>query len=421
MTMSRVVLCALSLVGQAARFKRGQQQAASVTVQGVKVHNYKENNKEWVVFFKPTAHDSDIQGFCQGKCEFQGHPDKKGLAFAKFHGSEEELEGMLVGQSDVDMIESDEVDYMIPEIESFQTRASASWGLDRIGVSSRATTGKGVHIYVQDTGIRTTHIDFGGRAVGAFDASVSGGQVCGEAACAVDRQGHGSHCAGTAAGTTFGVAPDALLYAVKTLSDQGSGQRSWQYEGIDWVATEGNKPCVLSMSLGGQGKDAGYDAAFESAINAGVVAVVAAGNSNSDTCGFSPAFSKGAITVGATDSNNKRSSFSNFGVCNDIMAPGSAITSAHAADDTNSWTISGTSMACPHVSGAAALLLEADPTLGKDAILKKLKADGLPNYIEGVNANDPIHFLFVGTEGRPDYEPKPPAPPAPACRRRWFC
>merc|ERR1719150_1791356 len=338
------------------------------------------------------------------------------MAFASIHGSEEELESMLAGQPFLDHIEVDDMAYMIPEIESFETRALASWGLDRIGASTRATTGKGVNVYVQDTGIRTTHTDFGGRASSALDMSVDNGKECnGAAGCAGDAQGHGSHCAGSAAGTRYGVAPDAKIYAVKTLSDQGSGARSWQYSGIDWVATKGKLPAVLSMSLGGNGKDAGYDAAFAAAIDAGVVA---AGNSNSDTCGFSPAFSKNAITVGATDSNNARAYYSNYGGCNDIMAPGSAIVSVNNAGDSGSRALSGTSMACPHVSGAAALLLETDSSLGKDAILKKLKAAALPNYISGINVNDPIYFLWVGTSGKPDYDPIAPAPPAPApaCR-----
>merc|ERR1719150_28560 len=124
------------------------------------------------------------------------------MAFASIHGSEEELESMLAGQPFLDHIEVDDMAYMIPEIESYETRALASWGLDRIGASTRATTGKGVNVYVQDTGIRTTHTDFGGRASSALDMSVDNGKECnGAAGCAGDAQGHGSHCAGTAAGT----------------------------------------------------------------------------------------------------------------------------------------------------------------------------------------------------------------------------
>jgi len=424
MALSRALFCALSLVSQSARFKRDRQLAATVSFNGVEVHNYRENNKEWVVFFKAKTSESSIKAFCGGKCDFQGHPDKKGVAFAKFHGGEEELVEVLKGQSDVKMIETDDLVYAIPEIESFETTSMASWGLERIGAGNRAFTGKGVHIYVQDTGIRSTHGDFGGRASGAFDMTTGGaGLECeeGSVTCALDAQGHGSHCAGTAAGTTFGVAPDAKVYAVKTLSDEGSGQRSWQYEGIDWVATNGHSPAVLSMSLGGNGKDTGYDDAFEATTEAGVVVVVAAGNSNADTCGFSPAFASAAITVGATDSNNERAYYSNYGTCNDIMAPGSAIVSAINTADTGSVALSGTSMACPHVAGAAALLLEQDGSRNREQVLQVLKEKALQNFISYQMSDDPNYFLWVSSEAAVSPPDQPPtATPAP-CRRRYFC
>merc|ERR1712238_472436 len=145
------------------------------------------------------------------------------------------------------------------------------------------------------------------------------------------------------------------------LSDRGSGARSWQMAAIDWVTVNGVKPSIISMSLGGSGADPFYTKAIGAATAAGITVVVAAGNSNADACNFSPAFAADAITVGATTSTNARASYSNYGNCNNIMAPGSAITSAWDDSDSATKSISGTSMACPHVSGAAALLLEADP------------------------------------------------------------
>jgi len=298
--------------------------------------------------------------------------------------------------------------------------SAASWGLERVGVFDRQYTGKGVHIYVQDTGIRVTHNDFGGRAIPTFDMTSGSGVECnGDRNCAKDAQGHGTHCAGTAGGRTFGVASDATLHAVKTLSDSGSGARAWQYAAMDWVTTDGLRPAVLSMSLGGQGADPGYNSVIDAATSSGVTVVVAAGNSNSDSCGFSPAFAEKAITVGATDSNNFRASYSNYGRCNNIMAPGSDIVSASSSSDSGSRSLSGTSMACPHVSGGAALLLEGNPSLNSAQILSSMLSTARMNLISGLKSGDPKEFLWVGESAAPPSPPLSPSPPSsPATRRR---
>merc|ERR1719238_1777912 len=167
----------------------------------------------------------------------------------------------------------------------------------------------------------------------------------GDLGCASDGQGHGTHCAGTAAGENYGVAPSAQVKSVKVLGDNGSGSWSWSYEALDWLATGSVRPAVASMSLGGSGVIAAMGDAVDAAVSAGVTVVVAAGNSNSDACNFSPAYVPNAVTVGSTDSTDTRSSFSNYGTCVDIWAPGSAVLSAGVDDDAASRTMSGTSMA----------------------------------------------------------------------------
>jgi len=176
---------------------------------------------------------------------------------------------------------------------------------------------------------------------------------------------------------------------------------------MDWVATSGERPAVLSMSLGGSGADPGYTSVINVATGAGVTVVVAAGNSNADACNFSPAFSAKAITVGATTRSNTRASYSNFGTCVDIMAPGSDIVSASSGSDSGSKTLSGTSMACPHVSGGAALLLAANPSLKYNEILDSMLESSRKGLISGLMPDDPDEFLWVS-------DSPAPAPPPPA-------
>merc|ERR1719469_1604963 len=180
------------------------------------------------------------------------------------------------------------MDSMIPEIEGEMGAAadsSISWGLDAVGAPGRASTGRGVHIYVQDTGVNKDHVDFGGRVIPTLDlTNKRDSDVCAtspDARCSADGRGHGTHCAGTAAGSTLGVAPEATIHAVKTLSDQGEGPRSWQTLAISWVVENGEMPAVISMSLGGRGKSQMYARTIGAAVDAGVVVVVAAGNFNS--------------------------------------------------------------------------------------------------------------------------------------------
>jgi subtilisin family serine protease len=389
-------LACLVSIADGARVSSKRQ--ASMSVAGVTMENYREDAEDFTVVFKEGTSDADLEEMCKGGCSLTGHPSEGGTAFVKVHGWKQMEELVIKNAGNIDILQPDALDYEIPEIESSDVNAAvASWGLERVGVPEASRTGKGVHIYVQDTGIRWTHQDFGGRASPAFDMTKNREWECtGDDECGADIRGHGTHCAGSAGGKTYGVAPDALLYAIKTLSNTGSGQRSWQYAGVDWVTTKGARPAVLSMSLGGSGTDRTYTRIINQATNAGVVVVVAAGNSNANACFFSPAFVESAITVGATGSDNARARYSNFGACSNIMAPGSAIVSAGVASDDASRVLSGTSMACPHVSGGAALMLQQNPSWQTPQVLARLLSTAKTGMISDLEEEDPDEFLWVG-------------------------
>lgn len=401
--------------------------------------------EEWIVMMKPGTTDAQIDSLCKSTkkgCKIAGHPDKGGVPFFDMHGTERDLEAVIESSNGaVKVVEPSQILHMIPELDP-QPANSASWGLDRVGARGRG--GAGVGIYILDTGVRTTHRDFGGRASPDVDFSSGSAVPCnGDLECAADRQGHGTHCAGTAAGKTFGVASEANVYGVKVLGDDGAGSLGAIIGSIDYLATSPNRPAVGSMSLGGQcplGLCSIYSAlkdAVDNAVANGVTVVVAGGNSNADACGFMPAYVPSAITVGSSDSEDARSYFSNYGSCTNIWAPGSNITSATHEDDTGSKTFSGTSMACPHVSGAAALVLEVDPSKKASAVLRELLDHALRDVLTDLKAGDTNALLYVGEFGAvPTPPPTPPAPtpptpptpaptprptPAPTPQCPWFC
>jgi hypothetical protein len=280
-----------------------------------------------------------------------------------------------------------------------------SWGLDRIDQRNLPldnsytypTLASDVHAYVIDTGIRLTHTDFGGRAVGGVDEVTMGGT-------ADDCNGHGTHVAGTIGGASYGVAKGVTLVAVRVLDCAGSGTTAGVVAGVDWVTANAIKPAVANMSLGGP-PDPTLDSAVANSIASGVTYGVAAGNSNSDACGQSPGRVSTAITVAATDNNDNRASFSSFGPCVRVFAPGVNITSAWNTNDTATNTISGTSMATPHVVGAAALILAANPNWTPDQVRSKIVGNATPDKVVGPGSGSPNLLLYTGTA---------PLPPPPA-------
>jgi subtilisin family serine protease len=279
------------------------------------------------------------------------------------------------------------------------TQSNPTWGLDRIDQRALplsksytyGSTGAGVHAYIIDTGIRTSHNEFGGRAMGGYTSINDGNGTD-------DCDGHGTHVAGTVGGATYGVAKSVSLVAVRVLDCGGSGSWSGVIAGMDWVTANHVKPAVANMSLGG-GASASVDQAAANMIAAGVATAIAAGNGNrggrqQDACGYSPARVASAMTIGATTQSDAKTSWSNYGACVDWFAPGYQITSAGITSNTATATMSGTSMASPHVAGVAALYLQGNPGASSQQVRDALYAATTKGIVTSSStANN--HLLFT--------------------------
>ncbi len=303
------------------------------------------------------------------------------------------------------------VEYVEPDGIARKTQQSnpPSWGLDRIdqrALPLNATynyqnNGAGVRVYIIDTGIRFDHQEYNGRAFSGYD-------FVDNDANAYDCDGHGTHVAGTVGGNTVGVAKGATLIAVRVLDCNGSGSWGGVIAGIDWVTANHIKPAVANMSLGG-GYYAPINTAVANSVAAGVVYAVSAGNSNANACNYSPASTPSALTVGASTSGDVRSSFSNFGTCVDIFAPGSSIYSSTMTSTNTYASWNGTSMASPHVAGVAALFLSANPNATPTQVETAIKSNATLNVLSSVGTGSPNSLLYSLIAG-----PVAPPPTAPS-------
>ncbi|NYI76164.1 S8 family peptidase [Nocardioides panzhihuensis] len=303
---------------------------------------------------------------------------------------------------DVDYIEANQ------KVSASGDQANPTWGLNRIDQRNLPLnsnyhydyTGSGVKAYILDTGIRSGHADFGGRVTSGYTAIGSSTE---------DENGHGTHVAGTVGGSTYGVAKGVTLVPVRVLDASGSGTTAGVIAGVNWVTSNHTSgPAVANMSLGG-GASTTLDSAVSNSIADGVTYAVAAGNdSGANACNGSPARVGAALTVGSTTNTDARSSFSNIGSCLDLFAPGSSITSAWHTSNTATNTISGTSMATPHVAGVAALYLQANPSASASSVASAVVSNATTGVVTSPGTGSPNRLLYSLWSGGTDPTDPPP-------------
>ena len=366
----------------------------------------KRINNQYIVVLKDDVADVDAEALRLsrdfGGDRNNGHTYHKAIKGFSVKMSEQQAL-RLANDPRVEFVEEDGT------VSIDTTQTGATWGLDRIdqrdlpldGNYTYNATGSGVKAYIIDTGIRATHTQLAGRVISGFTAINDGLGTN-------DGNGHGTHVSGTVGGSTYGVAKNVTLVAVRVLDSSGSGTNSGVISGVDFVTSDhqAGQPAVANMSLGG-GLSSALDTAVANSIADGVTYSIAAGNSNVDACTTSPADVASAITVGATTITDARASFSNFGTCVDIFAPGNNITSSWNTSDTATNTISGTSMATPHVTGVAALFLETNPSASPATVAAAIVNGATLNHVTSPGTGSPNRLLFSLLTGAPPPTPTP--------------
>ncbi|CAK0880040.1 unnamed protein product [Prorocentrum cordatum] len=405
--------------------------------------------RQWSIVLADDATDEEMRRMSREFSNGQrSHPGRGEVPFVAGSATETALNALLVKYTGrVRFVQEDQFLKRVPDMKPFEAdelplqRQTYPWGIQYVEADVVRGRGAGVHVYVLDTGIRITHNEFGGRAFAGVDVAASGAYpgyvtLCSplSTTCAADAQGHGTHCAGTVGASTYGVADGATIWAMKVLDDEGSGWSTWSILAEQWILSSGNRPAVVSMSLGGAGTSLSEQASIDALVADGVTVVVAAGNSNQDACGFNPAGVPSAITVaafgGSWGDSWDRSSYSNWGSCVDVYAPGTRVLSAGPLSDTHSWYATGTSMACPHVSGLAARMYEAHPTAGSMTAAERwdlLTAKTCVGCItDGATSSPTVNLVILAPTAAPPASPTasptpataptvPPPTPAPVC------
>ena len=348
----------------------------------------------YIVVFREGAdvnhESSQIATKLGGKVRYTYHSALRGMAIEL----PDAAAAALAREPSVTTVEQDQVMSIVT------TQSGATWGIDRIdqhplpldGSYTYNADGSGVTAYIIDTGILFSHSEFGGRAVTGVDEVTPGGD-------AADCNGHGTHVSGTVGGTTYGVAKNVSLVAVRVLDCGGSGSNSGVIAGVDWVTANHRSPAVANMSLGG-GLSSALDQAVANSIASGVTYGIAAGNGNflgiaQNACNTSPADVPSAITVSATDNTDTKASWANYGTCVDIFGPGVNITSSWYTGTTATNTISGTSMATPHVVGSAALYLQANPAATPAQVSSALTSNATANVVKSGGSGSPNLLLYT--------------------------